>query len=131
MLASYTPRILVVDDLPDNTDLLQALLEPEGYEIITAHSGTEALAEIAQVSPDLILLDVMMPDLDGLEVTHRLRQNPAYRSLPILLVSAYDSIDPHQSLQQGANGFIRKPFDFVQLLDQVQSLLPTCCQNCT
>jgi signal transduction histidine kinase len=116
-------RILVVDDLPDNCFLIQALLQEEGYEISTANSGAEALERIHQSPPDLLLLDVMMPGLDGYEVTRRIRQNPDIPFLPILLITAHDQPSLVRGLDLGADEFIRKPVDVDELVARVRSLL--------
>ncbi len=116
-------RILVVDDLPDNCFLIQTLLQEEGYHIDVANSGREALAYIEKSPPDLLLLDVMMPEMDGFEVTRRIRQNPNLPFLPILLITAYDQPSVVRGLDTGADEFIRKPVEFDELVARVQSLL--------
>ncbi len=116
-------RILAVDDMPDNLFLVQALLESEGYEIKLVTDGETALAEIDRIPPSLILLDVMMPEMDGFEVTRRIRNNPNYDYIPILLVTAFDDASVVEGLDAGANDFIRKPFDTDELLARVRSLL--------
>lgn len=115
----------MVDDLPDNIFLLQTLLEAEGYEVETADSGNLALTKIETNPPDLVLLDIMMPDMNGYEVTHRIRQNPALPFFPILLISAHEQDDLVQGLDLGANDFIRKPIDFDELLARVRAFLRT------
>ena len=114
-------RILVVDDLVDNLLLLQAILESEGYEVELASSGTSALAIIEASLPDLVLLDIMMPEMNGLEVTQRLRQNNQTQALPILLVTAYEESSVEQGLKIGANDFIRKPIDIDELLVRIKA----------
>jgi CheY-like chemotaxis protein len=116
-------RILVVDNLFDNILLLQTLLEDEGYEVETAESGTLALEKIEANPPDLLLLDIMMPDLNGYEVTRRIRENPALPNFPILLISAHERESAVQGLDLGANDFIRKPFDFDELFARVRAFL--------
>ena len=116
-------RILVVDDLPDNCFLLQTVLEIEGYLVEVAHSGYAALESIASHPPDLLLLDVMMPEMDGFEVTRRLRQNPSLPFIPILLVTGYSEPTPADGFNVGADGFIRKPIDFDDLLHQIRTIL--------
>ena len=85
---SKIDHILVVDDSPDNLFLVQTILEEEGYEITLAEDGRSALAQIEQSPPDLVLLDVMMPEMDGFEVTKRIRENPKLPFMPILLITA-------------------------------------------
>ncbi|GAP93989.1 hybrid sensor histidine kinase/response regulator [Leptolyngbya sp. NIES-2104] len=116
-------RILVVDDTPDNCLLIQAILQDEGYQVELADSGKEALRLIEQSPPDLVLLDVMMPGMDGYEVTRRIRANPALPFMPILLTTAYDQPSVAQGLDTGADDFIRKPVHFDELLARVRALL--------
>ncbi|NDJ17559.1 response regulator [Myxacorys almedinensis] len=116
-------RILVVDDTPDNCLLIQAILQDEGYQVELAESGREALDKIEQLPPDLVLLDVMMPGMDGYEVTRRIRDNSALPFMPILLTTAYDQPSVAQGLDTGADDFIRKPVHFDELLARVRALL--------
>jgi CheY-like chemotaxis protein len=116
-------RILVVDDLPDNYVLLQTVLETEGYQVEIADNGHAALQKIASYPPDLVLLDVMMPGMNGFEVTRRIRQNPSLPFIPILLVTGYSEPTPADGFDAGADGFIRKPIDFEDLLKRVQTIL--------
>jgi len=116
-------RVLVVDDAPDNVLLVQSILEEEGYDIITAETGRDALAAIDASPPDLILLDVMMPGMDGFEVTKRVRARPDLPFIPILLITAYDQPSVVQGLDTGADDFIRKPVEVDELLARVLSLL--------
>jgi PAS domain S-box-containing protein len=116
--------ILVVDDQTQNNDLLEAYLVPEGYEIIKATSGEEALAKLAGNQIDLILLDVMMPGMDGFEVTRRIRQDPQTKLVPIILVTALkETEDRIQGIKAGCDDYISKPFDKMELLARIQSLL--------
>ncbi|MDZ8085499.1 MAG: hybrid sensor histidine kinase/response regulator [Nostoc sp. DedQUE12b] len=116
-------RILAVDDTQDNLILVQAILESEGYKIDLASDGIKALRQIEQSPPDLILLDVMMPGIDGYEVTRRIRNNPAISYIPILLITAFHQSSVVEGLDAGADDFIRKPFDTDELLARVRSLL--------
>lgn len=116
-------RILVVDDTPDNCLLIQAILQDEGYQVELAESGKEALEKIEQLPPDLVLLDVMMPGMDGYEVTRRIRENTSLPFMPILLTTAYDQPSVAQGLDTGADDFIRKPVHFDELLARVRALL--------
>jgi PAS domain S-box-containing protein len=118
------PVILVVDDQTQNNDLLEAYLVPEGYEIIKATSGAEALEKLAGNQIDLILLDVMMPGMDGFEVTRRIRQDQKNKLMPIILVTALkDTEDRIQGIKAGCDDYISKPFDKMELLARIQSLL--------
>lgn len=115
--------ILVVDDIPDNHFLLQTVLEDEGYIVEVADSGLKALDKIVAKPPDLVLLDVMMPEMNGFEVTRRIRQNLALPFIPVLLVTGYSEPMPADGFEVGADGFIRKPIDFDQLLHRIRSIL--------
>lgn len=122
-IATKVARILVVDDLPDNYFLLQTVLESEGYIVEVADSGRAALESIASNPPDLILLDVMMPGMNGFEVTRRLRQNSSIPFIPIFLVTGYSEPTPADGFDVGADGFIRKPINFDALLHQIRTIL--------
>lgn len=113
-------RILVVDDVVDNLFLLQTVLESEGYVVETAFNGKMALEKIDKTDPDLVLLDIMMPDLDGYEVTRQVRQNERFASLPIVLLTAHDEYYHAPYREIGANDLIRKPVDFDELLGKVE-----------
>jgi CheY-like chemotaxis protein len=117
-------RILVVDDLADNSFLLQTILEDEGYQVEVANNGRLALKKISTNPPDLILLDVMMPEMNGFEVTRLIRQNLALPYIPILLISGYSGPTSGDSYDVGADGFISKPIDFDVLLNRVKEILP-------
>lgn len=122
-MRSVPEKILVVDDLPDNIILIQLLLEEEGYQIETASSGHACLQKVYRSIPDLILLDVMMPGMDGYEVTRRLKADTSLPFLPILLVTASDRPSAAFGLDTGADEFIRKPIEAEELLARVRSLL--------
>jgi len=121
---SVADRILVVDDIEDNIVLLQIVLEQEGYDVDVANNGREALDKIENQKPDLILLDVMMPEMNGFEVTQRIRQNDRIPFIPILLITGYDQFSPAEGFEFGADDFIRKPIDFDVLLDRIRTILP-------
>jgi len=116
--------ILVVDDTPENVLLLSAVLENKGYKVVTASSGAEALQLIATEPPDLVLLDVVMPQMSGYEVCRKIRENPATGVLPVVMVTA---LDPGQErikgLDAGADDFLTKPINQAELLARVRSLL--------
>jgi PAS domain S-box-containing protein len=118
------PVILVVDDQPQNRTLLEAFLVPWGYEIVMASSGGEALGELSAHTIDLVLMDVVMPGMDGFEATRRIRQDPRHRLLPIVLVTALrETQDRVMGIQAGCDGFISKPVDKEELFAKVESLL--------
>lgn len=117
-------RILVVDDHAQNLELIQAYLEGEGYEVIAARNGREALAKASGEEPDLILLDVMMPDLSGYQVCERLKGNEKITSIPVIMVTALQQLeDKQKALEAGADDFLSKPVDRIELLTRVRSLL--------
>jgi DNA-binding response OmpR family regulator len=117
-------KILVIDDLPENVFLLQDRLEREGYEIITSYDGKSGIEKAIKEIPDLILLDVMMPDLNGIEVCKVLVLNPITTNIPIILVTAKSGAeDTKEGLEAGAFDYIKKPFDRIELLARVHSAL--------
>jgi two-component system cell cycle response regulator len=119
-----TARVLIVDDIPTNVRLLEARLTAEYYEVVTASSGPQAI-EICNTSDvDIILLDVMMPDMDGFEVCQRLKANPKTQHIPVLMVTALDQpSDRVRGLEVGADDFLTKPVDDMQLMARVKSLV--------
>jgi CheY-like chemotaxis protein len=120
---SIKPRILIVDDLPAATELIQLILNRENYTLKFASNGVEALREAKKFLPDLILLDVMLPDMDGFEICRQLRADPMCAEMPILLVTALDGRDWRlQGFQAGADDFITKPFDHMELRARVRGI---------
>jgi two-component system sensor histidine kinase/response regulator len=118
------PKILVVDDQPINVQLLKRKLEKEGISILTAYNGQEALDVVAHTKPDLILLDVMMPDMDGIEVCQRLQADESARHIPIIFVTARTSKEGKiEGLGVGAVDYITKPIDLDETLARVQTQL--------
>ena len=116
-------RLLIVDDVPDNLFLVRTILEEEGYEVFEADNGETALKLVKSELPDLVLLDVMMPVMDGFEVTRNLRACKDLPFIPILLITAYDQTSAVKGLDLGADEFIRKPVEADELLARVRSLL--------
>jgi adenylate cyclase len=115
--------ILVVDDLPQNVRLLDAVLTPRGYRVVPATSGEEALRLLAEQPPDLVLLDVFMPGVDGYEVCRRIRREPDTAYLPIVMITAGGGQEKRIAIEAGADDFVTKPFDQAELLARVTSLI--------
>lgn len=117
-------RVLIVEDEPDIRDLVVHHLKRDGYQVSTASSGEEALRQVRAVPPDLVLLDLMLPAMDGLEVCRRLRQDPATASLPIVILTAKsDEVDRVLGLELGADDYIVKPFSPKELMARVRAVL--------
>lgn len=117
-------RILVVDDVLANVHLLTTYLKAVGYHVIPARDGEEALLKVNETNPDLILLDIMMPKLNGLEVCSRIKSNDTTKYIPVILVTALNEIeDKIKGQEAGADDFISKPFNKLELLTRVKSLL--------
>jgi PleD family two-component response regulator len=117
-------RILIVDDEPTTIQVLTRFLTREGYAVVTASNGEEALRQIQQVKPDLVLLDVTMPILDGLSVCRRLRQDYLTRSLPIILVTGRDTLNDRLSgIRVGIDDYITKPFDLEEVKARLENVL--------
>jgi two-component system, sensor histidine kinase and response regulator len=118
------PSILVIDDEPDNFDVVETLLDRENYQLHYAPSGQQALTRLSSFQPDLILLDVMMPDLDGMQVCQRIKADPKWQSVPIIMVTALTAKeDLARCLAVGADDFISKPLNSVELRARVHSML--------
>jgi DNA-binding response OmpR family regulator len=117
-------RILVVDDEIYIVHILEFSLTMEGYDVLTASDGEEALKIIDAERPDLVVLDIMMPKLDGYEVCHRLRENGVFQNLPVILLSAKGRpVDREAGLQAGADDYITKPFSPRKLVEKIRALL--------
>lgn len=116
--------ILVVDDEERNRRLLEANLAPLGYEVTHAPNGEDALARIEETQPDLVLLDIMMPGMDGIEVTRRVRANPETSHIPIILITAFADAERRlKGIEAGCDDFVAKPFDRLELTARIRSLL--------
>ena len=119
-----TARVLIVDDIAANVRLLQAKLEADYYEVICASDGASAIAQAISQQPDIILLDVMMPGIDGYEVCRQLKEHADTRHIPIILLTALDGRDDRLSgLEAGADDFMNKPFDDVMLMARLRALV--------
>src|ERR1700759_4426526 len=119
-----TARVLVVDDILSNVKLLEAKLTAEYFEVMTAFNGLECLSRMEQIVPDIVLLDVMMPGMDGFEVCRRIKSNPRTAHVPVVMVTALDQpSDRVAGLEAGADDFLTKPVDDAALFARVRSLV--------
>ena len=119
------PRILLVDDEPSIVKMVGKRLEIEGFEVVVAVDGQEGLAKARAENPALIVLDLMLPKLNGYEVCTMLKQDPRYQKIPIVLFTAKtQEKDEKLGMECGANGYVRKPFRAQELLEKIRSLLP-------
>lgn len=119
-----TKRILAIEDHEENRRLLRDLLTSVGYEMIEAVTGEEGLTLAATHAPDLILMDIQLPGLDGYEVTRRVKADPALRHIPVIAVTSYAlSGDEVKAMEAGCDAYITKPFDPVELLAKIQEHL--------
>jgi two-component system cell cycle response regulator DivK len=119
-----TKRILVVDDNEDNRQILIDLLSTAGYEIVEAHTGPDAVTIAAREAPDLILMDIQLPGIDGLEATRRIKAQPALAGIPVIAVTSYAlSGDDRKAHEAGCDGYVTKPFSPRALLAKVRAFL--------
>lgn len=117
-------KILYVEDNPDNRMLVRRVLMSEGYEVAEAHTAHDALDKIQSFLPDLILMDINMPDMDGYALTARIRKTPGFETLPIIAVTANVMRgDREKSLEAGADGYIQKPIDIDILSQQIERFM--------
>ena len=120
-----TKRILVVEDTEDNRQIVRDLLESAGYELIEALDGLEGVAAAEREHPDLILMDIQLPGIDGYEATRRIRAVPALATVPIIAVTSYAlSGDEAKTRAAGCDGYVAKPFSPRQLLAKIREFLP-------
>ena len=123
MTSIMSSPILVVEDNDDLLLLFRLVLESAGYEVVTINNGKDALNDLAKIQPQLVLMDIMMPQVSGLQVTRNIKQQSDYKDLPILLVSAVDRLKDEQFQDSKADGIIYKPFDLDELIAQVDRLV--------
>ena len=117
-------KVLVVDDEDNIIELIRLGLRYEGFQVETASNGEDGIALAQRIDPDLVILDVMMPGIDGIEVCRRLRNNPTTHDVPILMLTAKDEVgDRILGLQTGADDYLTKPFDFYELLERIKAIL--------
>jgi CheY-like chemotaxis protein len=117
------PLVLVVEDFEDNRFMMRRLLEMSGYRVVEAVNGNQAVDAAAREQPDIILMDLSLPQLDGLAATRRIREQQGTRRVPIVAVSAHDSADFHaEALAAGCNEYVTKPIDFDQLVNLLSRL---------
>jgi DNA-binding response OmpR family regulator len=121
---SEPPSVLIVDDEPNILLSLQFLMKKNGYEVRTAKDGEEALAEISRAAPDLVLLDVMMPKMDGFSICERIRATPEWRDMRIIMLTARGrDIEREKGLALGADDYITKPFSTKDAIARVEAVL--------
>ena len=118
-----TPRILIVDDEPDFIELLQYKLTGHGYDLIVANDGVHALSQARQMKPDLILLDILLPDLDGLSVCEILKRQPSTKKIPVIFMSALTGDVTRRTVAMHAADFFTKPLDLPRLEKRIGELL--------
>jgi signal transduction histidine kinase len=129
-MITETQKILIIDDQVENFEIMEAFLSNDAYQLYYASSGTKAFSLLETLEPDVILLDIMMPEMDGIEVCTRLRNNDIYQSIPIIMVTALNTKeDLAHALEQGANDFVTKPINSLELCSRVRAHLRTKSQH--
>ena len=122
-------KILIVEDNPDQRDFLAILLRQQGYAVATAIDGLEGIHQARNTNPDLIVCDITMPNLDGIDMVRALRKIPVYRNTPVLMLSAYGTNKLFEALDAGANHVMRKPLDFDLFSKAINRLLAQTHEN--
>lgn len=124
------PKILIVDDMPENVELIEAYLSLESYDVITASSGKEALQKLKEEKLDMILLDVMMPEISGYEVCKIVKNNPETQFVPVLMLTALSELEDRiKGIEAGADDFLTKPINRLELKIRVKSMLKVKCMH--
>lgn len=118
------PKVLIVDDEPANLELAQALIEEEGYQSVTASDGETAIKKVLEERPDIVMMDIVMPKMNGIEACRKIKTNPLSYAVPVIIVTALNSAeDKIKAIKAGADDFIAKPFDRTELSARLKSLL--------
>ncbi len=116
--------VLLIEDSPVQQELISGLLKENGWQVIVAKDGLEALEQIQQLSPDLIVLDIVMPGMNGYEVCRRLKSDPKFQNVPIVMCSSKgEEFDRYWGMKQGADAYIAKPFQPLELVGTIKNLL--------
>jgi CheY-like chemotaxis protein len=120
-MSESLPKVLVVDDNEDNANIIRDYLEARGYPITVAYNGDEAMAQFESVKPSLVLLDVMMPGMDGWQVCRQIKTSPSARDVRVIMVTALqDWMDKRQAIETGADDYVEKPFELSKLAAVVE-----------
>ncbi|MDD2438800.1 MAG: response regulator [Methanosarcinaceae archaeon] len=128
MIKNEIPKVLIVDDMPQNVELMEAFLAKEPYELLQASNGKEALRKVKAEDPDIVLLDVMMPEMDGFEVCEILKNDGETQFTPVLMLTALSELnDRIKGIEVGADDFLTKPINGIELRTRVKSLLRVKC----
>jgi CheY-like chemotaxis protein len=118
------PKILIIEDEPTTLKLVKLVLQRAGYQTVTADNGSEGLRQVTESKPDLVLLDLILPGIDGFQVCRMLRQDPATRRLPVIIFSGLNRpAEQRQAFEAGGDDFLTKPIRLADLLDKVRSAL--------
>lgn len=119
-----SPKVLIIDDEPDHVELIKLRLEANNYDVIYAYNGNEGIEKIKKEKPDLVLLDIMMPGIDGYEVSKKIKSDPKTKNLPIIMLTAAGIKDLEEKCKEaGADYCIRKPYESKEIIDTIKSIL--------
>ena len=123
-ISPWKPTILIAEDNPDSREMMQVLLETRGYQVVSAENGIHALAIALRVKPDVLLIDLELPKLDGLSVARNLRLHPAFKTIPIVILSGHDpSRYRREAIDAGCNEYLLKPINFDHLHELLDGLV--------